>query len=58
MDQLLSEQYANDLDGVLSCYDRIVITGSFGELVKRCRLFRGDNFRSRPRIDRIVRDIG
>jgi hypothetical protein len=29
-----------------------------GELVKRCRLFRGDNFRSRPRIDRIVRDIG
>ena len=29
-----------------------------GELVKRCRMFRGDNFRSRPRIDRIVRDIG
>jgi hypothetical protein len=28
MDQLLSKQYANDLDGVLSCYDRIVITGS------------------------------
>jgi hypothetical protein len=28
MDQLLSEQYANDLDGVLSCYDRVVITGS------------------------------
>ena len=28
MDKLLSEQYANDLDGVLSCYDRMVITGS------------------------------
>ena len=28
MDKLLSERYANDLDGVLSCYDRIVITGS------------------------------
>ena len=28
MDKLLSEQYADDLDGVLSCYDRIVITGS------------------------------
>jgi len=28
MDQLLSEQYATDLDGVLSCYDRVVITGS------------------------------
>jgi hypothetical protein len=28
MDTLLSEQYANDLDGVLSCYDRMVITGS------------------------------
>lgn len=28
MDELLSERYANDLDGVLSCYDRIVITGS------------------------------
>ena len=28
MDELLSERYANELDGVLSCYDRIVITGS------------------------------
>jgi hypothetical protein len=28
MDELLSERYAQDLDGVLSCYDRIVITGS------------------------------
>jgi len=28
MDELLSERYANDPDGVLSCYDRIVITGS------------------------------
>jgi len=28
MDELLSERYANDLDGVVSCYDRIVITGS------------------------------
>ncbi len=28
MDEQLSERYANDLDGILSCYDRIVITGS------------------------------
>jgi hypothetical protein len=28
MDELLSERYAEQLDGVLSCYDRIVITGS------------------------------
>jgi len=28
MDELLSERYADQLDGVLSCYDRIVITGS------------------------------
>jgi len=28
MDELLSERYGNELDGVLSCYDRIVITGS------------------------------
>ncbi len=28
MNELLSERYANDLDGVLNCYDRIVITGS------------------------------
>lgn len=28
MDKLLSERYANDLDGVLNCYDRLVITGS------------------------------
>ena len=32
MDELLSERYANDLDGVLSCYDRIVITGSLQPL--------------------------
>lgn len=28
MDELLSERYCNELDRVLSCYDRIVITGS------------------------------
>ena len=28
MDGLLSERYAEQLDGMLSCYDRIVITGS------------------------------
>jgi len=28
MDDLLSERYADQLDGILSCYDRIVITGS------------------------------
>ena len=28
MDELLSERYAGELDGVLSCYDRIVITGN------------------------------
>jgi len=28
MDELLSERYEQDLDGVLSCYDRVVITGS------------------------------
>ena len=28
MGELLSEQYAKELDGVLSCYDRIVLTGS------------------------------
>ena len=28
MDELLSEKYSNELDGVLSCDDRIVITGS------------------------------
>ncbi len=28
MDELLSKRYSNELDGVLSCYDRIVITGS------------------------------
>jgi len=32
MDELLSERYAQDLDGVLSCYDRIVITGSLQPL--------------------------
>lgn len=28
MDKLLSDRYADQLDGILSCYDRIVITGS------------------------------
>jgi len=28
MNELLSERYCKELDGVLSCYDRIVITGS------------------------------
>jgi len=28
MDELLSVRHCNELDGVLSCYDRIVITGS------------------------------
>ena len=28
MDELLSERYGKELDGVLSCYDRVVITGS------------------------------
>jgi hypothetical protein len=28
MNEVLSERYADQLDGVLSCYDRIVITGS------------------------------
>jgi hypothetical protein len=28
MDELLSERYVEQLDGVLNCYDRIVITGS------------------------------
>jgi len=28
MDELLSERYCKELDGILSCYDRIVITGS------------------------------
>jgi hypothetical protein len=30
--QLLTEKYAESLDGVLGCYDRIVITGSLAEL--------------------------
>jgi hypothetical protein len=28
MNELLSERYGKELDGVLSCYDRVVITGS------------------------------
>jgi hypothetical protein len=28
MDELLSERYCDDLDGALSCYDRIVITSN------------------------------
>jgi hypothetical protein len=27
MDELLSERYCDGIDGVLNCYDRIVITG-------------------------------
>jgi len=34
------------------------LTLNFGELVKRCRLFCGGNFRPRPGIARIVRHIG
>ena len=30
--QLMTEKYAESLDGVLGCYDRIVITGSVAEL--------------------------
>jgi len=30
--QLLTKKYAESLDGVLGCYDRIVITGSLAEL--------------------------
>jgi hypothetical protein len=30
--QLLTEKHANDLDGVLGCYDRIMITGSLPDL--------------------------
>jgi hypothetical protein len=30
--QLLTEKYAESLDGVLGCYDRLVITGSLAEL--------------------------
>jgi DNA-binding transcriptional ArsR family regulator len=32
MDELLSERYSEELDGVVSCYDRIVITGSLQPL--------------------------
>jgi len=32
MDELLSERYSKELDGVLSCYDRVVITGSLQPL--------------------------
>lgn len=30
--QLLTEKYADSLDGVLGCYDRMVITGSLAEM--------------------------
>jgi len=30
--QLLTEKYAESIDGVLGCYDRLVLTGSLGEL--------------------------
>lgn len=30
--ELLTAKYANELDGVLSCYDRIVVTGSLSPL--------------------------
>ena len=32
MDTLLSERFAQELDGVLSCYDRVVITGNLHPL--------------------------
>ena len=32
MEKLLSERYEQELDGVLSCYDRIVITGNVQQL--------------------------
>ncbi len=32
MEKLLSERYADKLDGILNCYDRIVITGSLQPL--------------------------
>jgi hypothetical protein len=32
MDELLSERYCDGIDGVLNCYDRIVITGSMQPL--------------------------
>jgi hypothetical protein len=32
MDTLLSERFAQELDGVLSCYDRVVITGNLQSL--------------------------
>lgn len=32
MDELLTERYREELDGVMSCYDRIVITGSLQPL--------------------------
>ena len=28
MDKLLSERFEQELDGVLNCYDRVVITGN------------------------------
>jgi hypothetical protein len=28
MDELLSERYSNELEGTVSCFDRIIITGS------------------------------
>lgn len=31
--QLLTEKYAEDLDSVLGCFDRIVITGSLASCV-------------------------
>ena len=32
MDKLLSERFAQELDGVLSCYDRVVISGNLQSL--------------------------
>lgn len=32
MDKSLSERFEQELDGVLSCYDRIVITGNLQSL--------------------------
>jgi hypothetical protein len=36
MTQALTERYADRIGGVLSCYDRLVITGTFGTLPTVC----------------------
>jgi hypothetical protein len=48
MTTLLTERYTNDLQGVLSCYDRIVITGTLPGVCYAHRMTsytpRGHNF--------------